>query len=177
MRTTVHSYLDEFITRGDETAFAHRRGLRVVRWSYAQAAAKAYQFARELEAREIGKGDRVLLWAENSPEWVASFFGCLLRGVIVVPLDVQSGPEFVARVQQQVEAKLAICDAETGSRSALDMPILSLDEIDSMLASHSRERYLATGIDKDDTIEIVFTSGTTAEPKGVSLTHGNLLAN
>src|SRR5437879_6144828 len=155
MRTTVHSYLDDFIARGDETAFAHRRGLRVARWSYAQTAAKSYQFARELEAREIGKGDRVLLWAENSPEWLASFFGCLLRGVIVVPLDAQSGLEFIARVQQQVEAKLAICDAETSSRTTLDTPILSLDEIDSRLASHSREPYLPTGIDKDDTIEIV----------------------
>ena len=177
MRTTVHSYLDDFIARGDETAFAHRRGLRVVRWSYAQTAAKAYQFARELEARQIGKGDRVLLWAENSPEWVASFFGCLLRGAIVVPLDAQSDLKFVARVQQQVEAKLAICDAETSSRTRLDIPILSLNDIEVVLASHSREPYLATGIDKDDTIEIVFTSGTTAEPKGVSLTHGNLLAN
>ena len=177
MRTTVISYLDEFITRGDETAFAHRSGLRVARWSYEKTARTAYQFARELEARQIEKGDRVLLWAENSPEWVASFFGCLLRGVIVVPLDAQSGREFVVRVQEQVEAKLALCDAETSSRTRLDIPILSLDEIDSVLASHSREPYLATGIDKDDTFEIVFTSGTTAKPKGVSLTHGNLLAN
>src|SRR5947209_8622924 len=150
MRTTVHSYLDDFIARGDETAFAHRRGLRVARWSYAQTAAKAYQFARELEARQIGKGDRVLLWAENGPEWVMGFFGCLLRGVIVVPLDAQSDPEFVARVQQQVEAKLAICDAETSSRTRLDIPILSLNDIEVVLASHSREPYLATGIDKDD---------------------------
>src|SRR5437899_3184646 len=85
MRTTVVSYLDEFISRGDETAFAHQRGLRVARWSYEQTAKTAYRFARELEARGIGKGDRVLLWADNSPEWVASFFGCLLRGVIFVP--------------------------------------------------------------------------------------------
>src|SRR5438309_994520 len=109
MRTTVVSYLDEFISRGGETAFAHRLGLRVVRRSYEQTARTAYQFARELDSRGIGKGDRVLLWAENSPEWVASFFGCLLPGVIVVPLDVQSDPAFVARVQEQVNAKFAIC--------------------------------------------------------------------
>src|SRR5438874_7060774 len=66
MRTTVLSYLDEFLARGGETAFAHRRGLRVVRWSYEQTAKTAYQVARELETREIGKGDRVLLWAKNS---------------------------------------------------------------------------------------------------------------
>src|SRR6266852_1123867 len=110
MRTTVVSYLDEFISRGGETVFAHRRGLRVVRWSYEQTAKTANQFARELEARGIGKGDRVLLWAENSPEWVASFFGCLLRGAIVVPLDVQSNRGFVIRVQSQVAAKIALFD-------------------------------------------------------------------
>jgi len=177
MRTTVVSYLDEFISREGETAFAHRRGLRVARWSYEQTAGTAYQFARDLETRGIGKGDRVLLWAENSPEWVASFFGCLLRGVIVVPLDVQSEPAFVTKVQAQVEAKLVLSDAETQPLADLNLPILKLDEISSLVAPHSPAPYSATDIDKDDTVEIVFTSGTTAEPKGVSLTHRNLLAN
>src|SRR5205807_4737162 len=112
MRTTVASYLDDFIAR-QEPAFAHRRGLRVARWSYAQTAKTARQFSRELEARGIGKGDRVLLWAENSPEWVASFLGCTLCGTIAVPLEVQSDPGFIARVQQQVGAKLALCDTVT----------------------------------------------------------------
>src|SRR5213594_3043024 len=128
MRTTVHSYLDDFITRGDDTAFAHRRGLRVARWSYAQTAAKAYQFARELEARQIEKGDRVLLWAENSPGWVASFFGCLLGGVIVVPLDSKSDPAFAARVQERVGAKLMLCDEVTRSLADLNLPTLTWDE-------------------------------------------------
>src|SRR5690348_3020512 len=85
MRSTVVSSLDEFISRRSEIAFAHRRGVRVARWSYEQTARMAYQFARDMETRGMGKGDRVLLWAEDSPAWVASFFGCLLRGVIVVP--------------------------------------------------------------------------------------------
>jgi long-chain acyl-CoA synthetase len=176
MRTTVVSYLDEFISRRGETAFAHRRGLRVARWSYEQTARTAYQFARELEARGIGKGDRVLLWAENSPEWVASFFGCLLRGVIVVPLDVQSDPAFVARVQEKVGAKLALCDAVTRPFD-LNLPILTLDAFGSLVAHHSPAPYSVTDIDENDTVEIVFTSGTTAEPKGVRITHRNLLAN
>ena len=177
MRTTVVSYLGEFIARGDEIAFAHRHGLRVARWSYEQTARTAYQFARELEERGIARGDRVLLWAENSPAWIAAFFGCQLRGAIVVPLDLQSDPAFVTRVQEQVEASLAICDAETSSRTRLNVSILSLDETDSALASRSPEPYPTTSIAQDDTVEIVFTSGTTAEPKGVCITHRNLLAN
>src|SRR5437870_8280792 len=129
MRTTVVSYLDDFIARGDEVAFAHRRGLRIARWSYEQIARTAFQFARELEARGIGKGDRVLLWAENSPEWVASFLGCTLCGTIAVPLEVQSDPGFIARVQQQVGAKLALCDTVTLPLADLDLPILKLNEL------------------------------------------------
>src|SRR5229473_1571384 len=177
MRTTVVSYLDEFISRGGETAFAHRRGLRVARWSYEQTAKTANQFARELEARGIGRGDRVLLWAENSPEWVASFFGCLLRGVIVVPLDVQSDPAFLVRVQEKVGAKLALYDAVTRPFADLDLPILTLDAFSSLVAHHSPDPYSVTDIDENDTVEIVFTSGTTAEPKGTRITHRNLLAN
>src|SRR3989442_7500148 len=177
MRTTVVSYLDELSARGDETAFAPQRGLRVARWSYEQTAKTAYRFARELEARGIGKGDRVLLWADSSPEWVASFFGCLLRGVIVVPLDVQSDPAFVARVQEQVEAKLALCNAGTHPLADRNLPALDLDELSSLVAHHSHACYSPAATDVDDTVEIVFTSGTTAEPKGVRITHRNLLAN
>ena len=71
LRTTVASYLDDFIAR-QEPAFAHRRGLRVARWSYAQTAKTARQLSRELEARGIGKGDRVLLWAENQSPMLAA---------------------------------------------------------------------------------------------------------
>src|SRR6266850_6146661 len=124
MRTTLVSYLDDFLTRGNETAFAHRRGLRVERWSYRQIAQTARQFARELEARRIAKGDRVLLWARNSPEWVSAFFGCLLRGVIVVPLDLQSEPGFVKRVQEQVGAKLALCDPVTSALVGQTLPVI-----------------------------------------------------
>jgi long-chain acyl-CoA synthetase len=177
MRTTVASYLGDFISRGRETAFARRRLLRVARWSYKRVATTAFQFARELEARGIEKGDRVLLWAENSPEWVASFFGCLLRGAIVVPLDLQSDPGFVTRVQAQVEAKLALCDTLTRPLPDLDLPVIKLQELSSLVAHRSPAPYPVGEIDENDTLEIVFTSGTTAEPKGVRITHRNLLAN
>lgn len=177
MRTTVLSYLDDFIARGPEIAFAHRRGLRMARWSYEQTARTAYQFARELEKRKVEKGDRVLIWAEDSAEWVASFFGCLLRGAIVVPLDLQSDPAFIAKVQAQVSAKLAFCGVDNRLPAELNLPSLNLDELSSLVGQHSSEPYAAEAILPDDTVEIVFTSGTTAEPKGVRITHGNLLAN
>jgi hypothetical protein len=102
MRKNLLSFLDDCEKHGSETALVHRRGLRVSRWSYSKLRTTAFQFARELESRNISKGDRVLFWAENSPEWVAAFFGCLLRGVIVVPLDFESAPDFATAVQALV---------------------------------------------------------------------------
>src|SRR2546425_5589519 len=177
MRTTLASYLDDFLSRDNDTAFAHTHGLRVRRWSYSQIAKTAFRLARELEARRIAKGDRVLLWARNNPEWVSVFFGCLLRGVIVVPLDRQSELGFVKRVQEQVEAKLALCDTATSALVTKPLPVIELDELNSQIAHHSSNPYDTTDIGYDDTVEIIFTSGTTAEPKGVRITHHNLLAN
>src|SRR6266436_3596974 len=177
MRTTLASYLDDFLSRDNETAFAHRRGLRVKRWSYSQIAKTAFRLARELEARRIAKGDRVLLWARNSPEWVSAFFGCLLRGVIVVPLDLQSEPGLVKRVEAQGKAQLALCDATTSGLVEQTLPVIELDELSSQISHHSSNPYPITDDRYDDAVEIVFTSGTTAEPKGVVITHRNLMAN
>src|SRR5437764_8723606 len=133
MRTNLISFLEDAMRRGDEVAFAHRRGLRVARWSYKQLCDAAFQFARELERRGIQKGERVLIWGENCAEWVAAFFGCLARGVIVVPLDVESAPDFVARVQQQVNARLLVHSGEC----RLDLPRLRFDELADRVAPHA----------------------------------------
>jgi long-chain acyl-CoA synthetase len=177
MRKNLLTFLDDSRKHGSQTALAYRRGLRVSRWSYTRLRSTAFQFARELEARNVSKGDRVLFWAESSPEWVAAFFGCLLRGVIVVPLDFESSPEFATRVQQQVEAKLIVYSGERLRDSNLGLPGLLLEDLSDALSLHSTEPYAAEEIVASDIAEIIFTSGTTAEPKGVCLTHRNVLAN
>jgi long-chain acyl-CoA synthetase len=177
MRDSLVSFVDDCLTRGAETAFARRRGLRVSRWTYEQIAETAFRFARELEARGIGKGERVLFRAENSPEWVAAFFGCILRGVIVVPLDLESAPDFVERVRQQTGARLLLASEATRCNREPAVPVLSLDELSETVARHSAEPYRGEAIAADDFVEIIYTSGTTAEPRGVCLTHRNLLAN
>src|ERR1044072_6153356 len=106
MRVTLLSFLDDCIALSNQTAVTHWRGLRISRWSYARLASCAFQFARELETRRIGHGDRVLFWSENSPEWIAAFYGCLRRGAVAVPLDLKSASDFAARGQRQGSAKL-----------------------------------------------------------------------
>jgi len=177
MRTNLLSFLDDCESHGSQTALALRRGLRVERWSYSSLRVAAFGVAGELAARGISKGERVLFWAGNSPGWVAAFFGCLLRGAIVVPLDYESSPDFAARVQQQVEAKLILFSGDRLRDLKLYVPRLALDELSHILERRSTESFVPEEILEDDIAEIIFTSGTTAEPKGVCLTHRNILAN
>ena len=151
-----------------EIAFIHRPRLRRKTWTYAELARTSFRFARELETRGIGRGDRVLLWAENSPEWVAAFYGIILRGAIAVPLDEQGSADFAARVCEQTSPKLLLFGSDVDC-THLNFPKLALQDLRRTIAPHSGERYDAESIQAHDTVEIVFTSGTTATPKVSSL--------
>ena len=98
---TLVPLIERFHKRGEETAYVYRRGYRTIRWSYRRMAESACQFARELETRMIGRGDRVFIWGDDSAEWVVAFLGCILRGAIVVPMDSIASPEFAGRVFRQ----------------------------------------------------------------------------
>ena len=176
-RTTLLTYLDDFHHRGDAVAFVGRRGLRTDRWSYRKIAETASLIAVELEQRGLVHGDRVLLWSENSPSWVAIFFGCMSQGIVVVPLDRQSPDSFVQRVQDQVKGKLLIVGGGVDpSRLSLLIPTVKLDELVARSLRHPPAKRMPSAL-PSDLIEIVYTSGTTSEPRGVCLTHMNLLSN
>src|SRR2546426_5428146 len=173
-RRSIGEYLGSFLQRGQQHAYVQRRGYRTARWTYRQIAELAFRFARELANRGIVKGERVLIWGPNCAEWVAAFFGCALRGVIVVPMDDAAAPEFALRVAQQVSAKLLVCSREHAQNG---LPTLLLDDLQEVLGRHSAAPYNPVPVETSDPLEIVFTSGTTAEPKGVVISHGNVLGN
>jgi long-chain acyl-CoA synthetase len=173
-------FLASFRAHRDERAYGQRRGYRMEWFTYGDVLEMALRFASDLETRRIGKGERVMLWGENCAEWVAAFFGCALGGVVVVPMDDAASAEFAARVSRQVEAKLWICSRRHAQRAgnANVAPHVVLEDL-SRVAGETPA--LPSGsqvaIRRDDILQIVFTSGTTAEPKGVVITHGNALAN
>src|SRR5262245_3269521 len=176
-RQTLLSYLDDYVARGHGNAFVQRQGLRLVNCSYEKLVITARRTARELEARGIGLGERVILCGANSAEWVATFWGCLLRGVVLVPIDRQSSEEFVSSVQKQTDAKLVFADDDAVALRHLTIPIIELNRLTEITARHSSEPLASVAINQDTLAEIIFTSGTTSTPKGVMLTHGNILAN
>jgi len=176
MPKTLAEYPQLQLARRHEFAYVHRRGFRTIRWTYGQLAVLAFRFARELEARGIGKGDRVLLWGDNCAEWVGTFFGCMLRGAVAVPMDRVAAPDFAERVMSDVDAKLIVC-ASALTIHAATRPYLELENLGEALLKRSGEPYAPVEFNRDDAAQIVFTSGTTAEPRGVVLTHGNILAS
>src|SRR5581483_7790713 len=117
---------------------------------------------------------------ENRPEWIVAFWGCLLGGIVVVPIDFRSSPDFLVRVAGIVSARLILVGqdvppldvARGGRAAAVDAPIWRLHEIEWRDGVPPD-----VPIARDDVAEIIFTSGATADPKGVVITHRNVLAN
>ena len=89
-RNTLLTYLQDFRLRGEAIAYVGRQSLRTDRWSYRRVAETASSVAAKLKRIGLQKGDRVLLWSENSPAWVVVFFGCMTEGIVIVPLDIHA---------------------------------------------------------------------------------------
>jgi long-chain acyl-CoA synthetase len=170
-------FFENFEAHRQECAFRQRRGYRMESFTYAEIMRMALGFTSTLASRGIGKGDRVMLWGENAAEWVAAFFGCAIAGVVVVPMDDGASPDFARRVFRQVDAKLLV-----GSRKHLHecaselVPALTFEQLRCPPGA-STAAIADASLEPGDTLQIVFTSGTTAEPRGVVITHGNVLAN
>jgi long-chain acyl-CoA synthetase len=128
-------------------------------------------FAGRLRAAGIAKDQKVVFYSENRPEWIVALWACLLEGVIAVPIDFRASTDFVRRIHQIVDAKAILVGDEVESPA---LPVVwRMSELDV-----AGERSGAPAqITRGDTAEIIFTSGATAEPKGVIITHRNILAN
>jgi len=178
--TLLDFFNDVSAGRGD--FLVHDDGYRARTYTYAETANAARGFAARLQAEGLGKGDKVVFWSENRPEWIIALWGCLLNGVIAVPIDYRASHEFLVNVARIVNARLLLLGEDVDFQGMGD----------SAPGSDARQAWKLTEIDfraldaaafrpvpvtRDDTVEIIFTSGATAEPKGVVLTHRNVLAN
>jgi long-chain acyl-CoA synthetase len=157
----------------------HDDGYRSWHHSYVRVAGAARAFAVRLAAAGLAKGDTVILWGENRPEWIVAFWGCLLRGVVVVPVDYRASCEFLAKVRGIVEARIVLAGDEVEVPELPDgvacWPLREL--LEDRVASVDAGAFEPAAMTRDDLVEIIFTSGATAEPKGVLITHRNVLAN
>jgi long-chain acyl-CoA synthetase len=175
MRHHLATLLDDFRRYDREIAVVRYQGNRRRVTTYGQLARLAGRFAALLEQRGIGSGDRVLIWAENSAEWIAAFHGCMLRGVLAVPLDAGGTADFAARVAADVNPKLAVGDELLLRQLPSELSRLPFDDWLSELPD--KEAVPIPGLSHETPLQILFTSGTTGDPKGIVITHGNVLAS
>jgi len=162
----IAQYRGEFVIHDD--------GFRSYTYRYPDIAHMAACFAARLRADGVRKGDAVMIWSESRPGWIAALWGCLLEGVIVVPVEPQSSEELFRKLEQKVRPRLVLLGDRVGNvPSTSELPVWRLSEIEHVGEAANLE---PVPLYADDIAEIVFTSGTTAEPKGVVITHRNLAA-
>ena len=179
-RRNLITLFNDFSRFAGDVAVVQTRGYRREKLTYAGLCAHALFRSYALGGRGIGPGDRVLLWGPNSAEWVACFWGILLRGAVVVPMDATAAPDFVQRAIQDAGVKLILRDRQLRELPGAP-PSLIISDLKAVSATpEPRPDYQVDPGDastRSTIAEILYTSGTTAEPRGVVLTHGNFLAN
>ncbi len=197
-------FFSDVVSRfGDRIAFRYRsRGESVFdEWSYARVGAEGSALVHSLLSRGLCRGDRVVIWSENRPEWGTAYFALVAAGFVAVPVDVLLPEEDVARIVEAAEpAALIVARKEadhlpevlrgysrTGSSQRL--VIVGLDgrpDVGGGTVCLSWAEAVAGGtapmpdpalIAPDDLTSLIFTSGTTGNPKAVMLAHRGIIAN
>ncbi len=172
-RDTLLDFFHDFSSRR-ERFLIYDGGFRTETRSYAGVGRAARAFAARLQLGGVSKGDKVLIWCENRPEWVVALWGSLLAGAVLVPVDYRASADTMLRIRAKVNARVTLIGEEVEwPLSAGGGSPWRLAELDW---SDAREP-APVEISRDDLAEIIFTSGATSEPKGVLITHRNILAN
>src|SRR4029453_17760112 len=122
-RTLIDFFADLSSTPGEFVVYDD--GYRSWSYSYAEVTNAAQEFAVRLRREGIAKGDAVMIWAENRAEWIIALWGCLLEGVVLVPIDYRASADFLVRISEIVKARVVLVgdavDREAISRRRPDV--------------------------------------------------------
>jgi long-chain acyl-CoA synthetase len=170
-KSLVEFFQDYFSPRSNYLEYDN--GFRRWTYTYCETAQAAHAFATRLRTAGVRQGEKVLLWSENRPEWVFAFWGSLLTGAVVVPVGAESSAEFVGKVARIAKPRVIALGEDPRLEAKVSAQVLRLAREDWIQPADPSGPSASA---RDDLAEIVFTSGSTGEPKGVEITHGNLLS-
>jgi len=167
----------------DKPALQVRRDGRWICYTYDEALRATGTIMRRFQDRGLVAGDRVVICAENGPDWGLTYLSAMRAGMTAVPLDPQLPPAEAWSAARYVQAKL-VCAGRTTfvglreHRCHEDAALVQTD--DALIPPPGASRDVAPDpvpVDRTTVASILFTSGTTVAPKAVPLTHGNFMAN
>src|SRR5262245_31091193 len=158
---TLQEFLPLVRRLGRREAVRWSNGFRTWTSTYTDLYGAVGAVANHFEELGLAKGSRVLISAGNQFQWIAVFWACVARGIELVPVDYRFSPELVKRIETESRPKLLI-----------DNPYL--DRLSKLPPARD---FQCTEVGPDDIVEIVYTSGTTGDPKGVVHRHRNICSN
>ncbi|MDR0685350.1 MAG: AMP-binding protein [Spirochaetaceae bacterium] len=157
-------------------------------WTYERLAAESRRVARGLLKQGLLKGDRVALWSENRPEWIAVWMGAAIAGCVIVPVDFLIGEKECFNILELTEpgafffsdrkADFAASLTSKGLHTGILVQVAGNSDFSSFGRDSGDHRLPSVDdVKEQDPVSIVFTSGTTGLAKGVTLTHKGIIAN
>jgi len=188
--TTLRQLIDSFSARGAAPAIVAFTLHDVETIPYEQLSRKIRCAAAALRDKGIGAGDRVLLWAPNSPAWIIAYFAIVETGATAIPCDDQYTSKQVASILRHCSAKLVVTTTshltaahnENAARNTdhllLDSPAIEPKSWQGLYRiGDAQSTSQLANIKEDQVASLLYTSGTTGTPKAVPLTHRNLTSN
>lgn len=173
---TLFDLFETFALHGSRPAVVHRTGVRRLAYGYDDLRLMSLKVASFLAERGVDRGDRVMIWAPNGPWWCALFWGAILRGAVVVPVDFMSDLQRARSILSLTGAKVVVQSRWKRPRLEDGADTLLIEELEQKVEKVPPLQSPARPA-PDDLAELIYTSGTTGNPKGVMLTHRNLIAN